>query len=111
MNNLRLFTKDIKIETHPDFEFVNRGQEDMMIVTWGGSSGKVYTNPGDYAHYKDYHMFISAENDTVIQNLLSIQPELLIASCSYARAKNCYRSDVVREYTNKFGREGILDKS
>lgn len=108
MKNLRVFEKDIKIETHPDFEFVNRGQENVMIVTWGGSSGKVYTNPEDYAHYMDYHMFISAD-ETVTQNLVSIEPELLLAAGSYARAKNCYRSDVVREYSIKFGRQEILD--
>ena len=108
MINLRIHEKNTKIETHPDFEFVNRGQEDVMIVTWGGSSGKVYTNPEDYAHYMDYHMFISA-SERVVQNLVSIEPKLLLAAGSYARAKNCYRADVVREYSNKFGRVEILD--
>ena len=109
MKNLRVFEKDLKIETHPDFEFVTRGSEDVMIVTWGGSSGRVYTNPEDYAHYMDYHLFIRATNEKVVENLVSIEPELLEAAGTYVRAKNCYRSDVVREYTTKFGRVEVMD--
>ena len=107
MINLRIKEKEAKLKTHPDFEFVPRGQENVMIVTWGGKSGTVYTEPSEYAKYEDYHMFIQA-SPQVVENLKSIEPDLLLSAETYARARNCYRADVVRIYTEKFGREDLL---
>ena len=97
----------MKVESHPDFEFVSRGQESAMIVTWGGKSGTVYTDPSEYAKYEDYHIFIKA-SPQVVKNLKSIEPELIRGANEYARARNCYRADVVRVYSSKYGNSGIL---
>lgn len=107
MNNMRIKEKTKKVETHPDFEFVSRGHEDVMIVTWGGKSGTVYTEASEYAKYEDYHMFIKA-SPQVVENLKSIEPDLLLSACTYARARNCYKADVVRIYTEKHGRNDLL---
>ena len=107
MINLRIKTKKKNLKTHPDFDFVSRGQENVMIVTWGGKSGTVYTDPSEYEKYEDYHMFIQA-SPQVVQNLKSIEPDLLLLADVYARARNCKEADVVRIYTEKYGRKDLL---
>ena len=108
MKNMRIREGKIKIETHPDFEVVPRGQEDVMIVTWGGKSGTVYTDPKDYENYQDYHIFLKVYGSKVVQNLVNLEPTLREGAQEFARARNCYLSDVVDAYVDQYGRPEIL---
>ena len=108
MKNLRIREAEKKEKYHPDFEVVRRGLEDVMVVTWGGKSGTVYTDPNDYQKYEDYHIFLKTHGDHVIQNLKSIEPKLLELANRYARARNCYLEDVVRVYSEEFGRPEVI---
>jgi hypothetical protein len=108
MKNLRIKEKKEKVVTHPDFEVVPRGHEDVMIVTWGGKSGTVYTNPSDYEQYEDYHIFLKAYGDKVIQRLKDLEPTLRDGANDFTRARNCYLADVVDAYVEAHGRPEII---
>ena len=109
MINLRVKSKREKIKTHPDFEVVPRGQEDVMIIRWGCKSGTIYTDPKDYAKYEDYHIFLKVYGDEVIERLKYIEPILQYgATEKFARTKNCYLSDVVDAYVERYGRPDII---
>ena len=108
MKNLRIKEKKTKIDTHPDFEVVPRGQEDVMIVTWGGKSGTVYTDPKDYEKYEDYHIFLKAHGDDVVNRLKSIESILREGASEFVRARNCYLSDVVEAYEGEYGRPELI---
>lgn len=108
MKNLRIREKKSKIDTHPDFEAVSRGQEDVMIVTWGGKSGTVFTDPKDYDKYEDYHIFLKVHGDDVVDRLKSIESTLKQGAAEFVRARNCYLSDVVEAYEGEYGRPEII---
>lgn len=108
MKNLRIKEKKSKMNTHPDFEVVPRGQEDVMIVTWGGKSGTVYTAPDEYQKYEDYHIFLKVYGDEVVDRLKDIEPILREGATEFARARNCYLSDVIDAYVDKYGRTGLV---
>jgi len=109
MMNLRIRAKDIIINDHPDFEIVSPGNENVFVVGFGGRSGKVFTDKKDYDHMKDGGgVYILAPNEEIVENLKSIEPELYALAESYARMKHCYRHDVIRVYTERYGRKDPL---
>ena len=109
MNNLRILSKDVIINDHPDFEIVPPGKENVFVVGFGGRSGKVFTDKNDYANMKDGGgVYILAPNGEIVENLKSIESDLYALAESYARMKHCYRHDVIRLYTKKYGRKDLL---
>ena len=109
MKNLRVYSKDVIINDHPDFDIVPPGQENVFVVGFGGRSGKVFTDKADYANMKEGGgVYILAPNEEIIENLKSIEPDLYSLAESYARMKHCYRHDVIRVYSKKFGRRSLI---
>lgn len=112
MKNLRILKKEPIITSHPDFEIVSPGEENVFVVGFGGRSGKVYTDKNDYANMKPGGgVYIHAPSDEIIENLKSIEADLFSLAERFARMKHCYLHDVIRVYESKFGRPEILINS
>ena len=109
MKNLRVYSKESIINHHPDFEIVNPGQENVFVVGFGGRSGRVFTDKKDYANMKEGGgVYILAPNEEIVENLKSIENDLYTTAESYARMKHCYLHDVIRLYSEKYGRKNLL---
>jgi hypothetical protein len=109
MKDIRIRKKDPIENNHPDFDIVPPGEENVFIVGFGGRSGKVCTDKSEYASMKDGGgIYIHAPTEEIIENLKSIEPDLIYVGEQYARMKHCYRHDVIRVYENKFGRRCLL---
>ena len=64
------------LTTHPDFEFVKKGDSEVNVfVMRSGNAGKVLTE--GYEDYEWSHYFIKAKDQQVIDNLLAIESELI----------------------------------
>ena len=94
---------------HPDFEIVEKGEENMFLVIMGGRSGTVLTDPEDYDHFVEGHLYIKAKNERVIQNFIDLQPELKEIANITSRIRNCGLPKVVDAYTRRYGRPNSLD--
>jgi len=97
------------INHHPDFEIVEKGEENMFVVIVGGRSGTILTDPVDYEHFVEGHLYIKAKDDQVIQNFLDLQPELKEIANVTSRIRNCGLPKVVDAYTRRYGRPNVLD--
>ena len=109
MKNLRVKKALQKPMTHPDFEFVNPGEENLFIVRCGGRSGRVFT---DYKHYRHYtvgmHYYIRASED-VINNFIKLESELLrIADSETTRVRGVPTGRLVRAYISAYGSPELL---
>ena len=105
MNNQRKFEKVYGNEkSHPDFDIVTKGDENVFIVSQGARSGTVFTDPELYDHFTDAHLFIRAKDDTVIRNIQSLQPELKRRANITARIRGCGLHQFIDAYENKYGR-------
>ena len=109
MKNLRVKKALQKPMTHPDFEFVNPGEENLFIVRCGGRSGRVFT---EYKHYRHYtvgmHYYIRASED-VINNFIKLESELLrIADSETTRVRGVPTGRLVRAYVSAYGTPDLL---
>ena len=109
MKNLRVKKALQKPMTHPDFEFVNPGEENLFIVRCGGRSGRVFT---EYKHYRHYtvgmHYYIRASED-VINNFIKLESELLrIADSETTRVRGVPTGRLVRAYISAYGSPELL---
>ena len=105
MKNIRRQSKGYRtLKTHPDFDVVTKGDENVFIVSQGARSGTVFTDPELYDHFTDAHLFIRAKDDTVISNIQSLQPELQRRANVTARIRNCGLHQFIDAYENKYGR-------
>jgi hypothetical protein len=110
VKNLRFHERTYpNIKYHPDFEIVRKGEENMFIVIIGGRSGTVLTDPDDYNHFVEGHLYIRAESDRVIQNFIDLQPELKDIANVTSRIRNCGLTKIVDAYTRRYGRPNSLD--
>jgi len=110
MKNMRRSEKEYyHIKDHPDFRIVEKGEEDVFIVAIGARSGTVMTDPMDYDHFTpEHHIFLKANDQQVIQNLLSLQEELQEIANVTARVRGCGLYRIIDTYTNKYGRRNRL---
>ena len=97
------------LKYHPDFEIVEKGEENLFLVAAGGRSGTVLTDPDDYDHFVTGHLYIKAKNDQVIQNFIDLQPELKAIANITSRIRNCGLPKVVDAYSRKYGRPNSLE--
>jgi len=97
------------IKHHPDFEIVEKGEENMFVVIAGGRSGTILTDPEDYDHFLEGHLYVRAKDDRVIQNFLDLQTELKEIANVTSRIRNCGLPKVVDAYTRRYGRPNVLD--
>ena len=109
MKNLRVKKALQKPMTHPDFEFVNPGEENLFIVRCGGRSGRVFT---EYKHYRHYtvgmHYYIRASED-VINNFIKLESELLrIADSETTRVRGVPTGRLVLAYVSAYGTPELL---
>jgi hypothetical protein len=109
MKNLRIEKSISKPMTHPDFDFVKPGEENLFIVAAGGRSGRVFT---DYKHYRHYtvgmHHYIRASQD-VIDNFIKLESELLrIADSETTRVRGVPTGRLVRAYISAYGSPELL---
>ena len=97
------------IKHHPDFEIVEKGEENMFVVIMGGRSGTILTDPADYDHFLEGHLYVKAKDEGVIQNFLDLQAELKEIANVTSRIRNCGLPKVVDAYTRRYGRPNVLD--
>jgi len=112
MKNLRHTSKEWNgIQTHPDFDIVEPGEENALVVGFGGRAGRVLTDKNDYSGMKPGHagVYILA-TDEVLEKIKQMEPELLSIANRFARMKHCYQSDVIGVYDKKYGRPDMLQK-
>ena len=110
MKNLRRTSKEWNgILSHPDFDIVEAGEENVLVVGFGGRAGRVFTNREDYSSMKEggAGVYILA-SDEVRKKIEDMEPELLEVANRFARMKHCYQSDVIGVYDKKYGRPDIL---
>ena len=110
MMNLRRTSKEWSgILSHPDFDIVEAGEENGLLVGFGGRAGRVFTNREDYSSMKEggAGVYILA-SDEVRKKIEDMEPELLEVANRFARMKHCYQSDVIGVYDKKYGRPDIL---
>ena len=98
-----------RLSYHPDFDVVGRGEENLFIVSQGARSGTVLTNPEDYNHFTDAHIFIRTRHDGVVQNFIDLQTELKEIANVTARVRGCGLAKVVDAYTRRYGRPNSLE--
>ena len=94
---------------HPDFEFVEPGEENLFIVRMGGRSGKVLTDKKEYEHYivANHHCIYASEE--VIKNFIKLEPELIrISSEEYSRTRNMVTGRLIQAYINQYGNPEVL---
>ena len=99
----------LNIRHHPDFEIVEKGEENMFIVVVGWRSGTILTDPADYDHFLKKHLYVKAKDDQVIQNFLDLQSELKEIANVSTRVRVCSLPKVVDAYTRRYGRPNVLD--
>ena len=99
----------VRINHHPDFEVVVRGEEDIFIIADGHRSGTVFTDPEDYEHMIDGHIFIRTKDEEVLQRLVSMEEDLKRIGDYYSRVRHCHLVDVIDAYTRRYGRPNVLD--
>ena len=99
----------VRIYNHPDFDVVERGEENLFIISDGHRSGTIFTDPKDYDHLTDDHLFIRTKNKDVLDRFLSIEEELKELGNYYSRVRHCHLVDVVHVYTRKYGRPNSLE--
>ena len=111
MKNLRFKERTYpNIKHHPDFEIVEKGEENLFIVAFGWRSGTIMTDPAEYDHFvTDGHLFIKTKNEDVIQNFLDLEVELNDIADITSRIRNCGLPKVVDAYTRRYGRPNVLD--
>lgn len=110
MNNMRLTSKEWNgIETHPDFEIVEPGEENVLVVGFGGRAGRVLTDKKEYSRMKPgcAGVYIRATEE-ILERIQQMEPELLSVSNRYSRMKHCYQVDVIGVYDKKYGRPNLL---
>ena len=109
MKNLRIEKALQKPMTHPDFEFVDPGEENLFIVRMGGGSGKVMTDKKDYQHYivANHHCIYASEK--VIKNFINLEEELIrISREEYSRTRNMVTGRLIRAYVSAYGTPELL---
>ena len=114
MKNLRE-SRTISLSTHPDFDFVKPGNENLFIGGWGeGTAGRVFSEPSDFAHYTRTdggHLFVRCHSQIVRERLTSLESILkqMVLDHGYTTTMgHCTKQDVVAAYENEFGRDCLL---
>ena len=111
MKNLRE-SQTISLSTHPDFDFVKPGNENLFINGWGEfGAGRVFLESSDYAHYtrtEGGHLFVRCHSQVVRERLASLESTLKQMAKDHGSTTtmyHCTKQDVVAAYENKYGRE------
>jgi len=114
MRNLRLREGTRSLTTHPDFEFVKPGNENLFIGGWGESTaGRVILESSDYAHYTRVdgaHLFLRCHSEVVRHRLLALESTFKQMALDHGYTttmRHCTREHVVVAYENKYGRDGL----
>ena len=94
-------------KSHPDFDFVKPGTENVFMVGLGCKSGIVFTEPNDYDHFsreKGLHRFIKCIDSDTIERFKSMQGNLIekIYFRSTARLLACTQKDVIETYLEHY---------
>ena len=109
MKNLRLQGRTwTRLRHHPDFEVVQKGKENLFIVTNGYRSGDVHTDISKYDHYADFHLFIKAKDSVVIDKIVSLQEELREMSNVTSRVRSVTLCQIIDLYEKNYGRPEVL---
>ena len=114
MKNLRHLERTRTLSTHPDFDFVKPGSENLFINGLGEfGAGKVFTELSDYEHYstaKGLHIFVRCHSEEVRERFRSLESTFMEMARSHNNTTtlhNCTRKHVVVAYENKYGRDGL----
>ena len=77
MKNLRQ-RNDFRADSHPDFEFVRPGEENVFVVGFG-DAGKVFTDYADYKHFTtgnglgNGHLYIKCYEETIASRIKDLE--------------------------------------
>jgi hypothetical protein len=90
------------LTTHPDFEFVKKGDSDVNVfVMRSGNAGRVLTE--GYEDYEWSHYFIKAKDQQVIDNLLAIESELIELGKVTNGMGKLSKHELITTYMSHFG--------
>ena len=115
MKNLRERQKELNTpRSHPDFDFVKPGVENVFMVGLGCKSGIVFTEPDDYEHFsreKGLHRFIKCHDTDTIDRFKGMQENLIekIYFRSTARLLACTQKDVIQTYIEHYPEREIYE--
>ena len=93
--------------SHPDFDFVKPGVENVFMVGLGCESGIVFTEADDYDHFsreRGLHRFIRCYDKDTIDRFKGMQENLIekIYFRSTARLLSCTQRDVIETYIEHY---------
>jgi hypothetical protein len=93
--------------SHPDFDFVKPGVENVFMVGLGCKSGIVFTEADDYDHFsreKGLHRFIRCYDMDTIDRFKDMQENLIekLYFRSTARLLSCTQKDVIETYIEHY---------
>jgi hypothetical protein len=93
---------------HPDFDFVEEGEEDLMIVAIYGKSGQVCLTKDEYGKVTgDFGLYVKCRDEQVIQNIKDLESTLRQhAQDNYTVILHCTEKTVVDYYEKAYGRNG-----
>ena len=100
------------LKSHPDFDFVKPGHENLFMVGLGGRSGTVFTDIKDYGHYSSFaglHNYILCHEEETIERIKSLQKTLKETAHfrSTARLLSCNRTDIIRVYDEHYPERNV----
>ena len=108
MINLRIHSKGPPVpSSHPDFDFVKPGEENVFMVGLGCRSGIVFTQSSDYEHFSreaGLHRYIKCVDEETIKRFHQMQKNLIekIDFRSTARLLSCTGKDIVETYMEHY---------
>ena len=108
MNNLRQRV-DFRPNSHPDFDFVRPGQENIFVVGFG-DAGKVFLDYDDYKHFScgdgsgNGHLYIKCYEDEILKRIKELEPLLKEESRLYYTTTvfHCTRKMLVEMYSRTY---------
>jgi uncharacterized ubiquitin-like protein YukD len=87
-------------QNHDDFEFTNKGKENVFICRVGSLAGKVLES--DYSHYSDEHYYIRTRDQETVRNLKTLEEEFMKVSKNTVSIPSLSKSEIVSIYSSRF---------
>jgi hypothetical protein len=92
-----LRTKIETYKTHPDFEFVKKGDPSAnLFVMRTGHAGKVLTE--NFQHYEYSHFFIHAKTQQVIDTIKELEPKLIELASQTNGRNHVSKHELIESY-------------
>ena len=106
MIDQRRHQTELNLVEHSDFEFVKRGQEDLLVIGVGWRAGKVLIGKDEYDHLAEYnHHYIKCHDPAVVERLSALSEEMMEHArfeSSLPRIFHVTEGAIVSKYIEKY---------